>query len=651
MNKLVQYWKNWSPARTRPFIVVAFFFAALAVTCLIVGGALSTKAPALTYRPLPEVIDLVEESKSALYINTTDELIVSKESKIAAKIPASASEAQLNQLINRGVNITTAPTLPDAFPNHDGDQAYSLFWYPATVAILFFAAWTLAVVRKNKREAEEAQQEGEGRKARAGGGGQVAIDFENPDTTFADVAGCEEAVESLNEISDFLKWPEKYTRMGIRVPKGGILSGPPGTGKTLLARALAGEAKVPFFSVAGSEFTEIYVGQGAKRVREIFKKMREHEKCILFVDEIDAVARKRSSGDSSGSSQETEATLNQLLTEIDGFNNKADGKTIIVIGATNRVDLLDPALTRSGRLERKIEVPNPDRLGREKILRLHAEGKPMAADIDLPLVAARTPGFSGADMATIINEGGLFAVRENQEEITQKHLDQAIADVAMGKARKSAVVTDHDRRITAWHEAGHTICAYLQEDHDDPVAVSIVPRGPAGGVTWMSGSDQIFMTRKQALAKLITALGGRVAEEHILDGEYTQGPSSDLQNATNIAFTMVTKYGMTDVGFQTRDDRVAVSNEAVTKKVEELLEQAYQDARELLHDNMPFMTAVVELLLEQDDVSYAELEVIAERLGVRHERTMVSVPVLPEHQDNLDEAVEVADEAAQEVSN
>ena len=407
------------------------------------------------------------------------------------------------------------------------------------------------------------------------------------------------------------------------------------THNTLLARALAGEAKVPFFTMAGSEFTEIYVGAGAKRVRELFKNMRQHEKALLFIDEIDAVARKRSSGDSSAGNSETESTLNQLLTEIDGFNNKADGKTIIVLGATNRVDLLDPAITRSGRLERKIEVTNPDRLAREKILKLHAEGKPFAKESDLSLVAARTPGFSGADMATIINEAGLYAVREDLDEIHQKHLDQAIADVAMGKARKSALVTAHDRKITAWHEAGHTVCGYLQEDHDDPVAVSIVPRGPAGGVTWFSGSDEIFMTRKKALAKLVTAFGGRAAEEHILDGEYTQGPSGDFQQATNIAFTMVTKYGMTDVGFQTRDDRVAMSNEAVTAKVEELLADAHKAATKLLKDNMPFMEAVVELLLEQDDVSYAELEGIADRLGVKHERTMISVPVLPDHEDPL----------------
>lgn len=644
MNKLLHYLKTWSPDRTRPLIIAVGVCALTCITLLIIGGSLSAKTPELVTKPLPQVIEEITAKKSGIYVSTSDILIVDKESKVSAKLPAAVAETQMNQLINNGVNITSSPTLQDVFPNHQGDTLYSFMWLPAIVGSFLMALWLLAVYRKNKREAAEAQENDEARKAKAGGDGPVVIDYENPDTTFADVAGCEEAVESLHEISDFLKRPEKYTTMGVRVPKGGILSGPPGTGKSLLARALAGEAKVPFFSMAGSEFTEIYVGQGAKRVRELFKKMREHEKCILFIDEVDAVARKRSSGDSGGSNHETEATLNQLLTEIDGFNNKADGKTIIVLGATNRVDLLDPALTRSGRLERKIEVPNPDRRGREKILRLHAEGKPLASDVDLPLVAARTPGFSGADMATIINEGGLFAIRENESEITQKHLDQAIADVAMGKARKSAVVTEQDRKITAWHEAGHTVCAYLQEDHDDPVAVSIVPRGPAGGVTWMSGSDNSFMTRKQALAKLVTAFGGRAAEEHLLEGEYTQGPSGDFQQATNIAFTMVTKYGMTEVGYQTRDDRVAMSNEAVLKKVEELLEEAHKDATQLLQDNMGFMSAVVELLLEQDDVSYAELEVIAESLGVKHERTMISVPVLPEHEDNLEEAADLAED-------
>lgn len=428
---------------------------------------------------------------------------------------------------------------------------------------------------------------------------------------FAGVAGCEEAVEDLKEIVSFLSEPDRFERLGAVPPRGALLVGPPGTGKTLLARAVAAEAGVPFISANGSDFVEMYVGVGAKRIRELYQEARSHDRAIVFIDEVDAIARKRSFGSpgdtGSGGLVEHENTLIALLTELDGFERS----TVITIAATNRPDVLDPAVTRPGRLERRVEVPNPDRRGREAILRVHAASRPLAADVDLDVVAARTPGLSGADLARVCNEAALTAVRLGRDRLDAECFAEAVEMVALGRARRSALVSERDRRITAWHEAGHAVSAMLLEDAEDPVAVSITPRGPAGGVTWMAGSDDLYMTRDQGFSRLVVMLGGRVAEEMLLGGGCTQGASSDLERATDLAEAMVARLGMTGRGISVLRSGTDDSRRAV----EELLGEAHERCSSLLRTNAAFLEAVASELLASERLDRGDLQRLAERHG------------------------------------
>ncbi len=434
------------------------------------------------------------------------------------------------------------------------------------------------------------------------------------------MAGADEAVDSLAEMVTYLRDPSRFTRLGAKPPRGALLVGPPGTGKTLLARAVAGEAGVPFLQVSGSDFVEKFVGVGAKRVRELFAAARDHERAIVFIDELDAIARRRSTGDDTVANAEGENTLIALLTELDGF---ADRGNVIIIGATNRPDVLDPAVTRPGRLDRKIEVPNPDRRGREHILGVHAQDKPLSEDVDLVALARRTPGFSGAQLAAVVNEACMVAAREDLDEVTHDCFDAAVATIAMGRARTSALVTDHDRRITAWHEAGHAVAAFLVPEADDPVSVTIVPRGPAGGVTWMGGSDDVFLPRRKAHAQLVVAMAGRAAEEILLDGEFTQGASGDLANATQTATAMVTRYGMSELGYAVREP----GSTAVVDAVDELLHDAHTRAADLLTAHEVFLSELAEALLEHETLSLADIALIAERCGVERGTPVALRPV------------------------
>lgn len=433
-----------------------------------------------------------------------------------------------------------------------------------------------------------------------------------PQVTFADVAGCDEAIEDMKELVDFLKYPERFAKVNAKPPKGALLVGPPGTGKTLLARAVAGEANVPFYNVAGSDFVEMYVGVGAKRVRDLFKKAKAHkEGAIVFIDEIDAVGRQRGNGmPGSGSNQEQENTLNSLLVELDGFEKTK----VIVIGATNREDILDKALMRPGRLDRKIQVPLPDRNGRERILRVHAENKPCDDSVDLTFIAKRTPGMSGADLEQLVNEAAMSAARVDRDYITNADFDNAIATITMGKERKSAIVSDEDRLLTAWHEAGHAMCGLLQEDALKPVSISIVPRGAAGGVTHFPSRDSGYITRRQAYAQLVTAMGGMAAEQmYIGEGEFTTGPSSDLQQASNLALAMITQFGMGESLLVKSDVILSVSNEAsdeALQEADELLRQALKDANELLNSHSHIMKNFVEALLEYETLTNEQIQEI-----------------------------------------
>lgn len=462
-----------------------------------------------------------------------------------------------------------------------------------------------------------------------------------PETRFSDVAGAEEAIDDMRELVEFLKNPERFSKTGATPPRGALLVGPPGTGKTLLARAVAGEAGVPFYSAAGSDFVEMYVGVGARRVRDLFAKAKGHkEGAIIFIDEIDAIGRARSQRSDGAGAQEHEGTLNAMLVEMDGFAKS----NVIVLAATNRDDILDPALVRPGRLDRKIQVPLPDRAGREKILIVHAGDRPFAEDVNWDLIARRTPGMSGADLAQLVNEASLVAAREDRDVITNGDLDDAVATVAMGKARTSAVVTPHDRNVTAWHEGGHTVCAMVLPDADDPVSVSIIPRGPAGGVTWMAQSDDLFLTRKRAFARLVVAMGGRAAEEILLDGEFTSGPHGDLSAATDTALAMVTQYGMTSAGLMIRSQgwlsTGAKMTDETVEAVEKLLAEALETARATLRDHRDLLDRVVEGLLENDTLIQSELVALqdgvittapelppAPRDYVRHPAPQVTAPV------------------------
>ena len=431
---------------------------------------------------------------------------------------------------------------------------------------------------------------------------------EVPTTRFADVAGCDEAIADMGEFVEILSNPDPFIAVGATIPSGALLVGPPGTGKTLLARAVAGEAGVPIYAVNGSDFAEIYVGAGAKRVRELFARARSHGgPAIIFIDEIDAVARRRSPGANPGDS-EREQTLNQLLGEMDGFR-RSKTSTIIVLAATNRLDMLDPAVTRPGRLDRQIQVPLPDRRGRERILAVHARTRPISPEVSFEALSRSTSGMSGASLEQVVNEACILAGRERVEVVTNAHFASSLATVSMGRARTSAVVTERDRLITAWHEAGHTVCAYVQPAGDRPSAVSIIPRGPAGGVTWMDEGDDQMLQRSKAAARLVTALGGRAAEIALLGDDYTQGAYGDLTTATQLAYAMVTRYGMTDLGLVVRDPDVLgpAAHEGVIDVVQDMLAAALAEAQGLLESHQDFAQALVTALLENDTLNAQEI--------------------------------------------
>ena len=443
----------------------------------------------------------------------------------------------------------------------------------------------------------------------------------SPAVSFSDVAGVEEAKEELQEIVEFLKFPERFLALGARIPKGVLLMGPPGTGKTLLARAVAGEAAVPFFSISGSEFVEMFVGVGASRVRDLFDQARRNSPSIVFVDEIDAVGRHRGAG-LGGGHDEREQTLNQILVEMDGFDTDTN---IIVIAATNRPDILDPALLRPGRFDRRVVLDSPDIRGRTEILKVHAKGKPLDEDVDLKKVAKQTIGFSGADLANLLNESAILAARRGKTTITGDEFAESIDRVIAGPERKSRVVSQREKEITAYHEAGHALVAHLLPDADRPYKVTIIARGASGGHTrYLPEEDRHLWTKKQFQDMLAAALGGRVAEEVVFD-EMTTGASNDLEQATNIARTMVTRYGMSEkLGPRTfgkreelvflgreiseqRDysDRIA---ETIDQEVWSLIDNAYQVAKRQISSHMDKLTRLAKYLITNETVEGDDLD-------------------------------------------
>lgn len=440
--------------------------------------------------------------------------------------------------------------------------------------------------------------------------------------TFTDVAGADEAKQELQEVVEFLKHPKKFNDLGARIPKGVLLFGPPGTGKTLLAKAVAGEAGVPFFSISGSDFVEMFVGVGASRVRDLFEQAKKNAPCIVFIDEIDAVGRQRGAG-LGGGHDEREQTLNQLLVEMDGF---AANEGIIIIAATNRPDILDPALLRPGRFDRQIVVDKPDVKGRAEILKVHTKGKPVDKEANLEVLARRTPGFTGADLSNLINEAALLAARRNKKRIEMPELEESIERVVAGPERKSKVISNREKRLTAYHEAGHALVGMLLP-HTDPVhKVSIIPRGRAGGYTLMlPKEDRYYATRSELLDQLKTLLGGRVAEEVVL-AEISTGAQNDLERATELVRKMITEYGMSEalgpITFGRRQDQQVflgrdISRDrnyseevayAIDKEVRKLIEAAYDECRTMLKENIDKLHLLANTLIERETLEAEELE-------------------------------------------
>jgi len=511
---------------------------------------------------------------------------------------APTDETLIKTLQDNGVEITAAP--PE-------QPAWWMSLLGSAIPIIILVVLFFFIMQQTQGGGGRVMNFGKSR-AKLMGEGNVKVSFK-------DVAGAEEAKQELEEVVEFLKDPGKFTTIGAKIPKGVLLAGPPGTGKTLLAKAVAGEAGVPFFTISGSDFVEMFVGVGASRVRDLFTQAKKNAPCIIFIDEIDAVGRQRGAG-LGGGHDEREQTLNQLLVEMDGFGAN---EGIITIAATNRPDILDPALLRPGRFDRQVIVGRPDLRGREAILKVHARNKPLADDVDLKTIAKKTPGFTGADLNNLLNEAALLAARLNKKVITMAEVEEASEKVSMGPERRSHIVSEKDRKLTAYHESGHAIVAHLLP-HADPVhKVTIIPRGAAGGYTMMLPTEeQNYKTKSQLLADIRVALGGRIAEALILD-EISTGASGDLQSVTNTARAMVTRWGMSDelgpIVFGEQQEQVFLGknlghernySEEIAAKIDaeihRIVEEAYKDVTKLLSDNEKFLHDMANALLQEETI-------------------------------------------------
>ena len=499
------------------------------------------------------------------------------------------------------------------------DSVLSMTVLPVVLMLVGFMFITMMMNR---------QSGGANAKAMNFGKSRARMSSENDKkVTFADVAGLQEEKEELAEIVDFLKSPKKYVQVGARIPKGVLLEGPPGTGKTLLAKAVAGEAGVPFFTISGSDFVEMFVGVGASRVRDLFQDAKKNAPCIIFIDEIDAVARRRGSG-LGGGHDEREQTLNQMLVEMDGFGVN---EGIIVMAATNRKDILDPAILRPGRFDRNVVVGRPDVKGREEILKVHARNKPLGDDVDLKQIAQTTSGFTGADLENLLNEAAILAAKENRVYIQQSDIRHAFVKVGIGPEKKSRVVSEKERRITAYHEAGHAILFHVLPDVGPVYSVSIVPTGGAGGYTMpLPEGDDMFNTKGHMLQEITVSLGGRVAEEQIFD-DITTGASQDIRQATAIAKSMITKFGMSErlglINYDNDSDEVFIGRDfghtsrgygekvagTIDEEVKRIIDECYLKAKAILEEHQSVLEACAQLLLEKEKITRSEFEALFEK--------------------------------------
>ena len=517
---------------------------------------------------------------------------------------APSDESIYNKLTEGGVDVTAQP--PE-------QPAWWISLLSSALPIVLIIGFWFFMMQSTQGGSGRVMNFGKSR-AKMQGEGKVNV-------TFKDVAGADEAKQELEEVVEFLRNPSKFNAIGAKIPKGVLLFGPPGTGKTLLARAVAGEAGVPFFTISGSDFVEMFVGVGASRVRDLFSQAKKNAPCIIFIDEIDAVGRQRGAG-LGGGHDEREQTLNQLLVEMDGFGAN---EGIITIAATNRPDILDPALLRPGRFDRQVTVGRPDLRGREAILKVHARNKPLDSDVDLKTIAKKVPGFTGADLSNLLNEAALLAARQNRKSISMHDLEEASEKVSYGPERRSHIVSDKERELTAYHESGHAIVAHLWPEADPVHKVTIIPRGSAGGYTMMLPQEEKnYMTRSQLLAQIRVALGGRCAEAVVLK-EISSGASGDLQMVTNIAREMITRLGMSDelgpLVFGEHQEQVFLGKslgsernygEAVAEKIDtemhRIVAEAYGDVMNLLTENINFLHAMAKALLEEETIDAKQVE-------------------------------------------
>ena len=541
------------------------------------------------------------------------------------EVPTGSLKVTLNDGDVRYVNVTDVKEVQSELEQQDAitldvkDVPKQSVWLSILPTIMIAAVLLLIFSMMNRQ---------------AGGGNNKMMNFGKsrarmitPDAkrvTFQDVAGLQEEKEELEEIVDFLKEPGKFTQVGARIPKGVILVGPPGTGKTLLAKAIAGEAGVPFFSISGSDFVEMFVGVGASRVRDLFEEAKKHQPCIVFIDEIDAVARRRGTG-MGGGHDEREQTLNQLLVEMDGFGVN---EGIIVMAATNRVDILDPAILRPGRFDRQVAVGRPDVKGREEILQVHVKGKPLGDDVDLTEVARTTAGFTGADLENLMNESAILAAKEKRAYIRQEDINRAFVKIGIGAEKKSRVISEKEKKITAYHEAGHAILFHLLPDVGPVHTISIIPtgRGAAGYTMPLPEKDEMFRTKGRMTQELIVDLGGRVAEELIF-GDVTTGASQDIKQATALARAMVTRYGMSDriglINYDNDDDEVFIGRDlahtrsygediacAIDEEVKRMIEEAHQKAHEMIKAHEDVLHSCAALLTEKEKIGRDEFEAL-----------------------------------------
>lgn len=604
--------------RNQSLIIYALLFIAIAAMVFFQVNQQPGASEALTLNQLAQdvqsgkVTSIVSDSDNVLTVTYSDSKGVASERTTQKEDGVSV----VDTLINLGVS--KEQLTPDKIKIEiKGPSSWlsilSVLSYILPFILMFGMFWW--IFRQAQGSNNQAMSFGKSRARMFSG--------ERPTVTFDDVAGADESKEELKEVVEFLKEPQKFIALGARIPKGVLLVGPPGTGKTLLAKAVSGEAGVPFFSISGSEFVEMFVGVGASRVRDLFEQAKKHSPCIIFVDEIDAVGRQRGAG-LGGSHDEREQTLNQMLVEMDGFDTDTN---VIVMAATNRPDILDPALMRPGRFDRRVTLDRPDMRGREAILKVHSKGKPLEPELDLGSVARGTPGFVGADLENLVNEAAILAARRDKKSIGQPEMEEAIERVVMGPERKSRLISEEEKRIIAYHEAGHAVVGNAIAEADPVQKVTIVGRGQAGGVTWFRPEeDRILMSRKKMIATLTYALGGRAAEAEVFD-DITSGASNDIQQVTRIARNMVTQLGMSDklgnMTYGQKEEMIFLGREIseqrdyselvaqqIDNEVRKLVDDAYQAAVTILKKYRTELDLVANLLLEKETITREEFEAV-----------------------------------------